>query len=758
MEEIREKAQEILGKLSVQEKASLLSQVVWETTNVKELDRDLNKFLLADGPVGIRRLKEYFDEDIYNTKPSTCYPSVSAYASSWNRELVREIGQHIAIESHQEDVDTMLAPAVNLKRSPLGGRNFEYYSEDPYLTSELATEYILGMQEEGIGSCLKHFAVNNQETRRMNINTIVDETTLHEVYLQAFEKPVRVGKPKMVMTAYNQINGDYCASNPDLLATLRDEWGFDGVVVTDCFAAHDLGQGLRNGLTLQMPGETGERISQRVDELLQAGELTEEQLDEAVLRNIIFSLDVQRNRRQDFSYNREQHHEFARQVAEESMVLLKNDANILPLSENESILVIGDFAISPRFQGGGSSHVNPYRLEKPLEELRKFNPKIEFLQGYRNDASKEENIQLRQEAVKRVSEFDKVVVFVGLPDLIESEGYDRTDLKIPQAQSELIEAISSKNQKIILVLSNGSVIEMPWRNKVAAILEGYLGGEAGGSAIANLLFGTVSPSGKLAETFPNHLEDNPSYLYFPGNDETVVYGEGEFIGYKYYEAVDRPVAYSFGYGLSYTKFEYSAANVDENTGKVQVTIKNIGSYTGKEVIQVYVQRRDRSSRMTPKKLVAFTKVLLNPGEEKSVILELNERTFQRYSSRKHRWETANGEYEFMIGSSVQDIRLTQKVRVKDIPYAITMDSTIGDMIQVKGMYEKLSLAFKEHPESLRFLELTQDDDPLKALSMGSLMTLNTLKRVDATLLDNDITEIIHTINDQIRREVLKNDK
>lgn len=756
MERMEKTAEEILKSLSLEDKAKLLSQVVWETTDIHQMHEKLEKFLLADGPGGIRRLKEYFDEDIYNTKPSTCYPSPSTYASSWNRELLYQLGEHMGKEARQEEVDTMLAPAVNIKRSPLGGRNFEYYSEDPYLTGELAGEFIKGIQKEGIGACLKHFAANNQETRRMNINAVIAEETLHEIYLSAFEKPVKEGKPRMVMMGYNQINGEYCASNAGLLQLLREDWGYGGVVVTDCYAAHDLGQGISKGLTLQMPGESGERITARIKGLIEKGMLTEEQLNDAVLKNIRFALEANASREQGYTYDRQAHHDFARKLAEESMVLLKNEGGVLPLDKSERILVVGELAEKPRFQGGGSSHVNPWKLEIPLEEMKKLGTELRFAKGYTLEGNELENQSLLKETLAEAAEFDKIVVFAGIPDLIESEGYDRASIELPQGQNDLIEALTEIGKPLIVVLSNGSVVEMPWREKVSGILECYLGGEAGASACARILFGEVNPSGRLAETFPVRLEDTPSYLYFPGSSETVVYAEGQFVGYKYYDAKKISTAFPFGHGLSYTEFAYERPDsgtgeqgrelVDEKRGRVFVRVKNTGARAGYETIQVYVQKKEQGKSPCPKKLVGFSKIYLQPGEQQELEICLSEKTFQQYTAREHCWKKTNGIYEFFIGSSVENIRLQEIVEIGDVPYVMTEDSNIGDMIRIPGMYEKLEKLLADHPVSLNFLTMTKDEDPLKAISMGSLMTLRTLKRTDATLLDKDIEMIISEIN------------
>lgn len=750
----------IIKDLSIEEKAKLLSQIVWETTDIEKTHPVLNKFLLADGPAGIRRLKEYFDEDIYNTRPATCYPSPSTYASSWNRRMLFCLGQHMGREARQEGVDTLLAPAVNIKRTPLGGRNFEYYSEDPYLTGELAAEFIKGIQAEGVGACLKHFAANNQETRRMNICVEMDEEALHEVYLSAFEKPVKEGRPKMIMAAYNKINGEYCASNPRLLDLLRKDWGYEGVVVTDCYAAHHLAKGLKHGLTLQMPGECEERIVQQVTELIEQGELTEQELDKAVLCNLRFALEAAAGRTPGYEYDREAHHTFARELAEESMVLLKNENNALPLKKEERILIVGEFAVSPRFQGGGSSHVHPWRLEIPLDEIRKINGSADYLAGYllakpgepedllQKETKTKENHKRRDQVLAAAEAYDKIVVFVGLPDLAESEGYDRASLELPEEQNQLIFDLIQKNLPIIVVLSNGSPVELPWRDGVAAILESYLGGESGGSAIAEILYGQINPSGKLAETFPVSLKDHPSYLYFPGSRERVVYGEGRFVGYKYFDALNKPAAFPFGHGLSYTEFSYTQADsnlIDLKNNLVRVKVQNTGTRAGKEIIQVYVQQKSHCDSVQPKKLAGFEKIHLSSGESQEISIFLDPKAFMRYHADSRQWQPESGAYEITVGSSIQDIRLRETAELQEILLDIGKEHNIGDLIRIEGMYKKLEKAFKNHPVSLRFLEMTKEADPLKAISMGSLMTLETLKRTDPTMTEQEIAHILQML-------------
>ncbi|MBF7140436.1 glycoside hydrolase family 3 C-terminal domain-containing protein [Pediococcus pentosaceus] len=742
-------ARKIIKSLTIEEKATLLSQVVWETTGVSKLNKNLTSFLLADKPAGIRRLKEYFDSDIYNTKPSTCYPSPSTYASSWNGELIYQLGQHIGVEARYENVDTMLASAINIKRSPLGGRNFEYYSEDPKLTAELSTEFIRGIQSRGVGACLKRFVANNQETRRMNINVNVDEQTLNEAYLLAFEKPIKAGKPKMIMAAYNQVDGQFCASNEKTLKKLKD-WNYEGVVVTDCYAAHDLELGIKNGLTLQMPGETGKKISERIKILIDNKKINEDELNHAIEKNLKFALNAsyQREKVINTEYDRKKHHSFARKVAEESIIFLKND-HVLPLNKSDNVLVIGELAKKTRFQGGGSSHVNPFKLENPLEEMQKIGENIDYLPGY-SLCDPDKNEKLKQKALANSKKYDYVAVYAGVPDLVESEGYDRKDLKIPEEQNILIEELSKKQNNLIIVLANGAPIEMPWVNNVPSIIEGYLPGEAGASAIARIIFGKVNPSGRLAETFPKKLEDNPSYLNFPGSTKAVRYAEGRFVGYKYYDATKREILFPFGYGLTYTKFNYKKSEeklVNLDQLRINLTIENIGSYDGKDVVQVYCQPISMDQSLEPKKLVGFKKIKVASGSDENISIKLDSKTFQNFDVISGKWRQIFNEFKIFVGSNCRDIKLEQVVNFQESSSSkIDANCNLGDLLKQKGMYERLSVSFQKHPKSLEFLELTKDADPIKAVSMGSLMTLNTLKRVDDTLTDQDISEIINDLN------------
>lgn len=740
---------DILQKLTLEEKAALLSQIVWETTDVSKYG--INGFLLADGPAGLRRLKDYFDEDIYNTVPTTCYPSPSTYASSWDTALLYDIGRHLGIEAHTEDVDVLLGPGVNIKRSPLGGRNFEYYSEDPFLTGELATAYINGLQQEGIGACMKHFAVNNQETNRMTIDAKVDERALHEIYLKAFEKPVIEGKPWMVMTAYNRVNGAYCANNETILKeTLRKKWGYDGCVVTDCYAAHNLAKGIKNGLNLQMPGETAKRLAQRIQKLIHQGEITELDLEKAISSNIELSIKCRENTK-SISYDREEHHNFSRQAALESMVLLKNENAMLPLKRDEKIALIGEMAEKSRFQGGGSSHVNPYRLENIRDSMAEYGASFSYSKGYEGDHTTE---YLIDEALQCAKNADKVLLCIGLPEIYESEGYDREHLSIPAVQQQLMDQLHKVNSNLIIVLFNGAPVEMPWISKAEALLEAYLPGEALGSAVVQLLYGESNPCGKLAETFPLRLEDTPSYLNFPGNTNQVEYREGIYVGYRYYDKKNIPVQYPFGYGLSYTSFQYSSLSIARNmineneTCKITFWIENIGKLKGKEIVQLYVRPNDALSHRPEKELKAFTKTELQPGEKKQITFELKKDAFAYYDEELHQWVVEDGTFEICIGSSSRDIHLKGELHVMTFlkPHRpVTENTSLKEMLKLPERRNYLKENLKRYPRSMEFVLFCESKDPL-VQSMGNLMSFQTLKRVDDKLTDEVIEEIVDGMN------------
>lgn len=736
--------EKILSSLTVEEKASLLSQFVLERTVVTKYG--LTGFLLADGPSGIRKMKEEESDDIYDTLPLTCYPSASTYACSWNRELLYELGHHLGIEAQAQNVDVLLGPGCNIKRSPLGGRNFEYYSEDPVLTGELATEYIKGLQEEGVGACVKHFVANNQETRRMTINEKIDARTLHEIYLKAFEKPVQEAKPYMVMSAYNRVNGEYGAeSDVTLRDTLRKEWGYEGNVITDCFGAHDLAKAIKNGLNLQMSGESAGRLAEEVKMLIQAGKLTEKELDKAVIRTIELSLKC-RDRSRKEQYDKETHHEFARKMAAQSMVLLKNENHFLPFTGKESIAVIGGMAGNLRFQGGGSSHVTPYRLEQVYDAVKDICPQTIFAPGYDGDTSTEE---MMEAAVKAASISEKVIMCMGLPEIYESEGYDRVHMKLPTCQEELLGRILEVNENVVVVLFHGAPVEMQWTETTKAVLDAYLPGEAGGGAAANLIFGVENPCGKLAESVPLRLADTPCYLNFPGGWDTVTYAEGIYVGYRYYDKKEMQVAFPFGYGLSYTQFAYHNLRTKKegNTIHVYLQVENTGDMAGREIVQLYVKKPGIWYDCPVRELADFQNVLLDPGETKNVTLCLTEKNCSVYDEEQEKWLLEGGCYGIEAGASSRDIRLSCEVKIESgrkLP-RITENTCLDDMIQLFGKQELLRSLLAKHPESMRYLEMCMDENPM-IRSMGALMSFATLRRIDNLLKEEDIAFFLEKLN------------
>jgi beta-glucosidase len=653
--------------------------------------------MVTDGPHGLRKQSEEADNlGLNKSVPATCFPSGATLACSWDRKLIEKVGVALGEECQAEDVAIILGPAVNIKRSPLCGRNFEYFSEDPYLSSEMAANHIKGVQSQGVGTSLKHFAVNNQEHRRLSINAVLDERTLREIYLASFEGAVKQSQPWTVMCAYNKINGKYCSENEYLLKTiLKDEWKHEGFVMSDWGAVDERAQGLAAGLELEMPSSYG-LGDKKIVEAVKAGSLSEDILDAAVERLLKIIFRAVENKKGNSVYDKEVHHKLARQVARECMVLLKNEGNILPLKKQGHIAVIGAFAKTPRYQGGGSSHINPTKLDNVLEEIEKVataNCKISYSQGF-NLLEDDIDKNLVEQAKRAAANSQIAVIFAGLPDSYESEGYDRTHMRIPENQINLIHEITKVQENIVVVLSNGSPMEMPWINEVKGVLEGYIAGQATGGAIADLLFGDFNPCGKLAETFPKKLSDNPSYLNFPGEADTVEYKEGLFVGYRYYDKKQLATLFPFGYGLSYTSFQYSDISldkkemVDDETLTVKVKIKNIGKITGKEIVQLYVKDLVTAIIRPVKELKAFEKIELKPEEEKIVTFSLDKRAFAYYSTEIKDWYVEEGDFEILIGASSGDIKVKENVYVKPkvaIKKKFSRNSTPGDiMLDPKG--------------------------------------------------------------------------
>ncbi len=693
----------LINELTLAEKAALCAGLdSWHTVPVPRLG--IPSIMMTDGPHGIRK-ELYKDGDdllTVQSQPATCYPTAAALACSWDTKLMFKLGEALGEECLASDVSILLGPGVNIKRSPLCGRNFEYFSEDPLLAGQLASGYINGVQSKGVGASLKHFAVNNQETSRMTTDTTIDERTLREIYLTNFEIAVKTAKPWTVMCAYNKLRGEYCSENGRLLTEiLRDEWGFDGLVMSDWGAVNERDDGVVTGLDLEMP-TGGEDSKNKIIAAVKSGKLPESVLDATIERILQLVFKCVENK-QSTTYDVQAHHELARNIAGECAVLLKNEG-ALPLERNGKLAVIGAFAKKPRFQGGGSSHINPTITAIPLEEIIKSagnGLEITYCQGYHLDEDGETfgsgfgsicetpDDDLIRQAVEVAASSDRTVLFAGLPDSFESEGYDRTHMCLPLGQLKLIEEVTKDAKNVVVVLMNGSPIEMPWISQVDAVLEAYLAGQASGGAIADILFGDVNPSGKLAETFPERLVDNPSYLFFPGSHNKVEYREGIFVGYRYYEKKQVAPLFSFGFGLSYTTFAYSNIETnkyeinDNGTVMVKVTVRNTGLLTGKETVQFYVRDVESSVIRPEKELKGFVKVALAPNEEKTVSVTLDRRAFAYYDEEAHDWQVESGEFDILVGGSSVDTPLKATVKVNSTVQKksiFTRNSTIGEML------------------------------------------------------------------------------
>lgn len=680
----------LISTMTLEEKAGLCSGFdFWNTKAIERLD--IPSIMMTDGPHGLRKQRASADHlGLFDSVPATCFPSAAGLATSWDRELLRKVGVALGEECQAEQVGILLGPGANIKRSPLCGRNFEYFSEDPYLSTELAAEHILGVQSQGVGASLKHFAANNQEHRRMTTNAVVDERTLREIYLASFEGAVKKGQPWTVMCAYNQLNGEYCAENHRLLTDiLKDEWGHEGFVVSDWGAVNERAEGIAAGLELEMPASGGVG-DQKIIDAVREGRLSEQKLDAAVERILRVIYKAVDHRKPGSTYDMEAHHQLAREVARESMVLLKNEDRILPLKKGGRIAVVGALAKQLRYQGGGSSHIKPTKMDDLMVELAKAggSAEISYAEGYALNTDDTDTLLL-DEAIQAAKDADVTIIFAGLPDRYESEGFDRTHLGLPNNQMKLIEGITAIQKQVVVVLSNGAPIEMPWIDDVKAVLEAYLGGQAMGGAIADLLFGDANPCGKLAETFPAQLSDNPSYLFFPGDGDTVEYKEGIYVGYRYYDKKNMRPLFPFGHGLSYTNFEYSDMTIsksqieDTETLVVTVNVKNIGKLAGKEIVQLYVRDVKSSVSRPDKELKGFAKVSLEPGEQSTVTFTLDKRSFAYYHVGLQDWHVETGDFELLVGKSSADMILTGTVHVKSttaIKPRYTRNSTVGDIL------------------------------------------------------------------------------
>ncbi|MFZ5881718.1 MAG: glycoside hydrolase family 3 C-terminal domain-containing protein [Chloroflexota bacterium] len=681
---ITDDLQSIISQMTLEEKAVLCTgATAWSTTPVERLG--VPEMIVSDGPHGVRRVPDIRSMAL-KSLPATCFPTASCTASTWDLDLLRQMGEAIAEECIALDVDVVLGPGVNMKRSPLGGRNFEYFSEDPYLAGELAVSFINGVQSKGVGTSLKHYAANNQEFQRFSISAEVDERTLREIYLPAFEKAVKEAQPWTVMCSYNKLNGTFASEHYHLLTEiLKQEWGFEGLVVSDWGAVRDRVAALKGGLDWEMPGPQDRRVK-AVVEAVRSGDLDESVLNESVRRilRIVFKA---RETPKGGDFDVDAHHELARRIAAEGIVLLKNDG-LLPLTDRQHIAVIGRSAETAHFQGGGSSHINPTRVAVPFKELqaRAENAELTYAEGYPSDNSFRQD--LIDQAVTLAQAADVALLYISLPTFKESEGYDRHDLDLTDQQVALIQAVSKVQPNSVVVLNNGAPVAMSaWIDSVSAVLEGWMMGQAGGAALADVLFGRVNPCGKLAETFPLRLEDTPAYTNWPGDAGRVKYGEGLFIGYRHYDARKLPVLFPFGYGLSYTTFEYSHPRLSSASFKdvdgltVTVDVTNTGQVAGREIVQVYVHDQKSTLVRPEKELKGFAKVELQPGETKSVSVKLDFRAFAFYHPKHNQWITEDGGFDLLIGASSADIRCRLTATLEstlNLPCILDMESTMRE--------------------------------------------------------------------------------
>lgn len=674
----------IIHQMTLEEKASLCSgRNLWFLKGIDRLE--VPSIMVADGPHGLRKQVEGTDHlGLNESIPATCFPTASALAATWNRDLIHQVGVALGEECRQEKVGVILGPGVNIKRSPLCGRNFEYFSEDPYLTGEIAKSHISGVQSQGVGTSMKHYALNNQEYRRMTTDSVVDERAMREIYLTGYEIAVKEAQPWTLMCSYNKINGTYASDNKYLMNDiLKEEWGYEGLVVTDWGAMNERVDALKAGVELEMPG-TKNGNDEKIVAAVKSGALDIAVLDRAVERILTLIFKANATLSQNFSYDPKVHHALARNVAAEAAVLLKNTGGLLPLQANTKIALIGRFAKYPRYQGTGSALMVPTQIDNLYDELAKLvgESNLTYAPGYteKGDAA---DVALINEAVETSSTADVVILCVGLTDMYEIEGIDRAHMNLPAGHDALIQHIAAAHKKVIAVLSNGSPVEMPWINDVPAILEGYLGGQAGAGAIADILTGKVNPSGRLAETFPLKLKDLPAQPY-PGGPSTVEYRESIYVGYRYYDTAKVDVLFPFGYGLSYTTFAYRdlSVQVKNDSAAITLKVKNTGKVAGKEAVQVYVRDIASTAFRPEKELKGFAKIELQPGEEKEVTITLGRRAFASYDVGQKDWIIESGDFEILVGASSKDIRLTSAIRLDSAQQA----SPIADKKKLAAYY------------------------------------------------------------------------
>lgn len=684
----------LLKKLTLEEKCALLSGA--ETFKTRGMpEHGIPQIWLSDGPHGLRKQAGESDHLGLNPSvPATCFPTASAIANSWDAALGEEIGAALGEEAAAQEVSVVLGPGLNMKRNPLCGRSFEYFSEDPYLAGKLAAGYIRGIQSKGVAACPKHFAVNSQETRRMASDSIVDERTLREIYLTGFEIAVKEGHPRSIMSSYNLVNGTYANENKHLLMEiLRGEWGFDGAVITDWGGSNDHALGVKNGSTLEMPAPGGDSVRELLA-AVESGKISESDIDARLseLLPLVFdtkaALDAAPR-----EFDAATHHALARRAAAESLVLLKNEGSLLPLAAGSKVAVIGDFAKNPRYQGAGSSMVNSTQVDVLLDKLidSELNV-IGYQQGF--DRHGKPDAALQKSACELATQADTVILCMGLDEIAESEGLDRSNLRLAQNQVDLLQAVAAVNPKIVVVLYSGSVVETPWLDNCQALLYAALGGQAGAGAVADALTGKVNPCGKLAETWPLAYADIPSAADFATRRKTVEYREGLYIGYRYFTTAEKAVRFPFGYGMSYTTFAYSDMAADEQG--VSLTVTNTGSVAGTEIVQLYIAKKNSELFRPAKELKGFARVTLAPGEKQRITIMLDDKAFRFWNVKANRWEIEGGEYELLVGASVEDIRLCEKISVHGTatvhPYEdVDLDCYYkGDVLSVSDAdFEKL---------------------------------------------------------------------
>lgn len=755
---------EVLQSLTLEEKASLLQGAsFWFTQELPE--KGVPAIMLTDGPHGLRKQTGETDHlGIHKSVPATCFPSAAAMACSWDTSLMQEVGAALGEECLEAGVSVLLGPGVNIKRSPLCGRNFEYFSEDPYLSSEMAKHHILGVQSKGIGTSIKHFAVNSQETCRMRVDCEIDERTLREIYLASFESAVREAQPWTVMAAYNRVNGEFCCENKHLLGDiLRGEWGYRGVVVSDWGATNDQVKGILAGFDLRMP-RSGAAATQKIVRAVEEGRLSEKALDEAVSRVLTLVKEGSEHRVAGYACDKRAHHALAVRAAEACAVLLKNDGGVLPLKEHEKIAFIGGFAKNMRCQGGGSSHVNMTVRENVLDVLAREYPgrAFPFARGYRIKQDIPDETYL-SEALRIAEDADMIVLFLGLPDRIESEGFDRTDLHLPVNQIALLEELHKLGKPIAAVLMAGAPVEMPWIGKTDALLDLYTAGQGAAEACVHLLFGKCSPSGKLAETFPVSLGDTPCALTYP-QQERATYEEGVFVGYRYYDKKGMAVAFPFGHGLTYTTWSYENLRLsksditDMDTIDVEIDVVNTGMAAAKEVVQLYVRNAKSGVPRPVKELKGFSKVACAPGERATAHFTLTKRSFAYYEPRISDWYAPSGEYEILIGASGRDIRARAAVRLTSTQKIVKKYDKFVTMAELmahpagRAVVGQMMAAFQMSApsEAERAARLDEEDDTDVPMDYGAMgMDMPLCKVADMSngmLTDEMVAQIVDALN------------